>query len=83
MKGGDFLSALELGTAVYAAKSARTFPDFLVKIAMYFVALVLLLVVVGLVLRLLGFTSEHFWPTVPSREGDAKYTTPAGNVILY
>ena len=83
LKGGSFLSALEVGTAVYAATSARTYTDFLVKITMYFVVLLLVVAVAGIVLRMLGLTSEHFWPVVPSKEGDAKYVTPAGNVILY
>jgi len=35
------------------------------------------------VLGLLRVSTETFVPVAPSKEGDAKTVTPAGNVIMY
>jgi len=82
-KGGDLLSALEIGTAVFAAKNSRSFPEFLSNFAKYALILILLLFVIGLVFAFL-FGRDYFSVHVkPSPEGDEKKVTPAGNVILY
>jgi len=81
--GGDLLSALEIGTAVVAAKNSRSFTEFLSNFAKYALILILLLFVIGLVFAFL-FGRDYFSvPVKPSPEGDEKKVTPAGNVILY
>jgi putative copper export protein len=83
-KGGSWLGALEIGTAVYAAKTSGTFRTFLMKFATYAIIISVAVVVIGFVLGSLGIIKrEHFIPTAPSSEGDKKAVTPAGNVILY
>ena len=83
-KGGSWLAALEIGTAVFAAKKANTFTGFLWKFVTYILILTVAILVIGLVLKALGLISiETFVPVSPSAEGDKKAVTPAGNVILY
>jgi hypothetical protein len=42
------------------------------------------LFVLSVVLYALGLIKrEHFVPVAPSKEGDEKVRTPAGNVIMY
>jgi hypothetical protein len=83
-KGGSWLSAFEIGTAVYAAKSSSSFKDFVWKFLQYAVIVTVAVAVIGLVLTALGLIKrETFVPTAPSKEGDKKAVTPAGNVILY
>jgi hypothetical protein len=82
-KGGDLLSALEIGTAFFAAKNSRSFPEFLGNFAKYALILILVLFVIGLIFAFL-FGRDYFSvPVKPSPEGDEKKVTPAGNVILY
>jgi len=83
-KGGDWMTALELGTAFYAARRSSSFYGFLWKFFKYALFVTIALAVVGAVLSWLGLISvEHFVPVAPSKEGDKKAVTPAGNVILY
>jgi hypothetical protein len=82
-KGGGLAEALWSGTAVYAAVNAKSYKGFLKSFAMYAVVLIVILVVIGLILQALGLRMERFVPIAPSKEGDAKYTTPAGNVVMY
>lgn len=82
-KGGGVVEALWSGTAVFAAVKAKSYRGFLQSFAIYAVVLILILVVIGLILQALGLRMERFVPVAPSKEGDAKYTTPAGNVVLY
>jgi hypothetical protein len=82
-KGGDLLSALEIGTAVFAAKNSRSFPQFLITFAKYALILIFVVFVIGLIFTIL-FGRDYFSvPIKPSAEGDAKKVTTAGNVILY
>jgi hypothetical protein len=47
--------------------------------------IIAILLAVSLVMWLIGLAvpKESFVPTAPSKEGDAKTVTPAGNVIMY
>jgi|APCry1669189567_1035234.scaffolds.fasta_scaffold258756_1 hypothetical protein len=82
-RGGDLLSALEIGTAVFAAKNAKSYTNFLWLFGKYALMLIVVLFVFGLVYSLV-FGREFFsLPQKPSAEGDEKVVTPAGNVILY
>jgi len=82
-KGGDLLSALEIGTAFFAAKNSRSFPEFLSNFAKYALILILVLFIIALIYTLL-FGRDYFSvPQKPSPEGSEKKMTPAGNVILY
>jgi hypothetical protein len=49
----------------------------------YVVVVVLVLVGLRVVMGLLKIGSETFVPVAPSKEGDKKEVTPAGNVVLY
>ena len=83
-KGGNWISALEIGTAIFAAKTSGTFRTFLIRFAMYATIVTVAVVVVGYVLRAVGLLKqEHFVPAAPSEGGDKKSVTPSGNVILY
>jgi hypothetical protein len=82
-RGGDLLSALEIGTAVFAAKNAKSYTNFLWLFGKYALMLIVVLFVFGLVYSLV-FGREFFsLPQKPSPEGDEKVVTPAGNVVLY
>lgn len=82
-KGGDLISALEIGTAVFAAKNSRSFPDFLFKFFKYALILIVVVFVLGLIYTVV-FRRDYFdVPKKPSAEGDKTMVTPAGNVIKY
>jgi hypothetical protein len=83
-KGGSWLSAFEIGTAIYAAKTSTSFTGFIWKFIQYALMVTVAVAVIGLILGALGIIKrESFVPTSPSKEGDKKAVTPAGNVILY
>ena len=82
-KGGSITGALWSGTAVYAATNAKSYKGFLTSFATYAVVLIVILLVINFVLQALGVRMERFVPISPSKEGDAKYMTPAGNVVMY
>jgi hypothetical protein len=68
---------------VFAAKNARSFPEFLVKFFKYFLILMVVLFVIGAIYAFL-FRRDYFdVPKKPSGEGDKTMVTPAGNVIKY
>jgi hypothetical protein len=54
-------------------------------LAKYALVVLAIMLAVSLVLWLIGLAvpKEGFVPTTPSKEGDEKAVTPAGNVILY
>lgn len=82
--GGDFLSTMVAsGVGAYAAKQSTSMGDLAWRLAKYALVVVGILVVVMLILALFRMARETFVPIVPSREQDAKYVTPAGNVITY
>ena len=82
--GSDFLSTMVAsGVGAYAAKQSTSMGDLAWRLAKYALVVVGILLVVMLVMWLLGMSRETFVPVVPSPEQDAKYRTPAGNVITY
>ena len=84
MKGGNVLSALEIGAAVFAAKKSNTFGGFVWTFLKYIFLIFVGLFVISVVLMAFGLIKrEHFVPIAPSKEGDEKVRTPAGNVIMY
>ncbi len=84
-KGGSWGEALMTGTAVFSALKAKDFQGFLISFVKYSIVIVALGALVWVVLGLLGVVSlERFSvPLAPSKEGDEKMVTPAGNVIMY
>ncbi len=83
-EGGDFLSTMVAsGVGAYAAKQSTSMGDLLWRLAKYALVIIAILLVVMLVSAMFGAAREKFVPIVPSPEQDAKYVTPAGNVITY
>lgn len=86
-KGGEdgFIGNMfAAGVGAYAAKNSTSMGGLLWTLAKY--ALVILAIIVGLyiVVALLRLaTTDYFVPVAPSKEGDEKVVTPAGNVIMY
>lgn len=84
MKGGGVMDALEIGAAVFAAKNSTTFGGFVWTFVKYIFLIFAGLFAISIVLFAFGLIKrEHFVPVAPSKEGDAKVRTPAGNVIMY
>jgi hypothetical protein len=88
MKGGDdsFIGDMfAAGIGAYAAKNATSMSGLLWTLAKYALVIIAILLAVSLVMWLIGMAvpKEGFVPTTPSKEGDAKTVTPAGNVIMY
>jgi hypothetical protein len=81
---GDFVgNMVSAGIGAYAAKNATSMGDLLWTLFKYGIIIVLILTAVTLVAAVFSRARETFVPIVPSREQDAKYVTPAGNVITY
>jgi hypothetical protein len=86
LKGGenDFIgNMVSAGIGAYAAKNATSMSDLLWTLFKYGLVIFLIILSVTLVAALFARARETFVPIVPSREQDAKYVTPAGNVITY
>jgi len=88
MKGGDdsFIGNMfAAGVGAYAAKNSTSMGGLLWTLAKYALVILAIMLAVSLVLWLIGMAApkESFVPTAPSKEGDAKTVTPAGNVVLY
>ncbi len=88
MKGGDndiFSTLFASGVAAYAAKNSNSMSELLWTLAKYALVILAIMLVVSIVFWLIGLVvpKEGFIPTVPSKEGDQKAVTPAGNVVLY
>jgi hypothetical protein len=88
MKGGDdsFIGDMfAAGIGAYAAKNATSMSGLLWTLAKYALVIIAILLAVSLVMWLIGMAApkESFVPSAPSKEGDAKTVTPAGNVIMY
>jgi hypothetical protein len=85
-KGGDdsFIGNMfAAGVGAYAAKNATSMGGLLWTLAKYALVIIAILLAVYIVLGLLRVSTETFVPVAPSKEGDAKTVTPAGNVIMY
>jgi hypothetical protein len=82
-KGGSLLTSIfTSGVGAYAAKNAKSATGLVSNIVVYTIVATIALFIIGYVLRAFGLI-EGFIPTFPSKEGDKKDVTPAGNVILY
>lgn len=83
MSGGGFIEEMvAAGLGAYAAKNASSMKGLFGTLAKYALVIIGLTLAVLVVLRLLG--REMFSvPVKPSKEGDEKLVTPAGNVIMY
>jgi hypothetical protein len=84
-KGGfvDLTTMFSSGVGAYAAKNATSMGGLLWTLAKYALVIVGIVIAVYVVLGLMRVATETFVPTVPSKEGDQKVMTPAGNVIMY
>ena len=85
-KGGfiDLTTMFSSGVGAYAAKQSGNVSELIMTLVKY--ALVIIAITIGLivVLRIFGMATEGFMvPVKPSKEGDEKLVTPAGNVIMY
>lgn len=82
--GGLFTNLFTAGLGAYAAKRSSSMGGLLMTLAKYALAILGLLLAVYLVATILQRAREGFGvPVAPSKEGDKKMTTPAGNVIMY
>lgn len=84
-KGGflDLTTMVSAGIGSYAAKTSPNFQSLVVTLFKYVLVVVGILVALYVVLGLLRIGTETFVPVAPSKEGDKKEVTPAGNVVLY
>ena len=71
------------GIGSYAAKKSSNMTSLVWTLLKYVVVVVLVVVGLRVVMGLLKIGSETFVPVAPSKEGDKKEVTPAGNVLLY
>jgi hypothetical protein len=79
---GDVVAA---GVGAYAAKNATSMGGLLWTLAKYALVIIGIMIAVYVVIGLVRVASgtETFIPIAPSKEGDKKVRTPAGNVIMY
>jgi len=81
-KGGAFLETMVAsGVGAYAAKNSSSMKGLLWTLAKYVLVIVVISFLLMFVLKLMS--TENFVPITPSKEGDEKTVTPAGNVILH
>jgi hypothetical protein len=89
MKGGGegdsiITGLFTSGIGAYAAKNSNSMGELLWTLAKYSLVIIGILVAIWLVSWLIrAATRDTFVPIAPSKEGDEKVTTPAGNVIMY
>jgi hypothetical protein len=84
-KGGfvDLTTMFSSGLGAYAAKNSNSVGGLIWTLAKYALVIVAILVGIYAVLGLVRLGTETFVPVAPSKEGDEKVVTPAGNVIIY
>ena len=86
-KGGEdsFIGNMfAAGVGAYAAKNATSMGGLLWTLTKYALVILAILLAVYVVMGLVRVaTTDHFVPIAPSKEGDEKVVTPAGNVIMY
>jgi len=81
-KGGGFVETMvAAGVGAYAAKNSSSMKGLLWTLAKYVLVVVVISFILFFVLRLMS--TENFVPLTPSKSGDEKTQTPAGNVILH
>jgi len=69
------------GVGAYAAKNSSSMKGLLWTLAKYVLVIVVVSFILFSVLRMMS--TENFVPVTPSKTGDDKTETPAGNVILH
>ena len=86
-KGGEdsFIGNMfAAGVGAYAAKNSTSMGGLLWTLTKYALVILAILLAVYVVMGLVRVaTTDHFVPIAPSKEGDEKVVTPAGNVIMY
>lgn len=84
-KGGflDLTTMVSAGIGSYAAKKSPNMTSLAWTLAKYVLVVLAIVVALRVVTGLLRIGSETFVPVAPSKEGDKKEVTPAGNVVLY
>ena len=81
-RGGGFLETMVAsGVGAYAAKNSSSMKGLLWTLAKYILVIVVVSFILFSVLRMMS--TENFVPLTPSKTGDDKTETPAGNVILH
>jgi hypothetical protein len=81
-KGGGFLETMVAsGIGAYAAKNSSSMKGLLWTLAKYVFVIVVVSFILMFVLKMMS--TENFVPLTPSKTGDKKVETPAGNEILY
>ena len=81
-RGGGFLETMVAsGVGAYAAKNSSSMKGLLWTLAKYILVIVVVSFILFSVLRMMS--TENFVPVTPSKTGDDKTETPAGNVILH
>jgi hypothetical protein len=81
-KGGGFIETMVAsGVGAYAAKNSSSMKGLLWTLAKYVLVIVVISFLLMFVLK--AISTENFVPITPSKEGDEKTVTPAGNVILH
>lgn len=81
-KGGGFLETMVAsGVGAYAAKNSSSMKGLLWTLAKYVLVIMVVSFIIMFVLR--SMSTENFVPLTPSKTGDEKTETPAGNVILH
>ena len=81
-KGGGFVETMvAAGVGAYAAKNSSSMKGLLWTLAKYILVIVVVSFILFSVLRMMS--TENFVPLTPSKTGDDKTETPAGNVILH
>ena len=81
-KGGGFIETMVAsGVGAYAAKNSSSMKGLLWTLAKYILVIVVVSFILFSVLRMMS--TENFVPLTPSKTGDDKTETPAGNVILH
>ena len=84
-KGGflDLTTMVSAGVGSYAAKRSSSFGSLAWTLLKYVVVFIAILLALQVLLGLIRIGTETFVPVAPSKEGDKKEVTPAGNVLLY
>ena len=81
-RGGGFLETMVAsGVGAYAAKNSSSMKGLLWTLAKYLLVIVVVSFILFSVLSMMS--TENFVPVTPSKTGDDKTETPAGNVILH
>jgi hypothetical protein len=83
-KGGfiDLTTMVSSGIGAFAAKQSSSMSGLLMTLVKYALVIIGLVLAVMIVARLLGM-EQFTLPSKPSKEGDEKLVTPAGNVVMY